>query len=129
MMAEPDDLSDEPLTPETVQAELERAGITTLQNLQEMIANARAASERSEAVDRETERRRRPHPLLGLTPDFMNADTPRKWAERGELNAWRIGGRLFSCVDDMEEWLIRTDRFPTRETEQRWRATMARRFP
>jgi hypothetical protein len=120
---------DTPLTPDEIAAEIKAAGIPlTAGNLQAMITAARAASERNEAADRETERRHRPHPLLVLTPEFMNEDTPRNWAERGELNAWKVGGRWFSTIADVEEWMIRTDRFPTKEAEERWRATMARRF-
>jgi hypothetical protein len=120
--------ADQPeLSADEVLIELRNSGITTRLDLQNMIAAARRAERAPD--DAETERRRRPRALIGLTPDFMNEDTPRKWAELGELNAWKVGGRWYSCIAFMEEWLIRTDRFPSREAEERWRATMARRFP
>jgi hypothetical protein len=118
------------LSADEVVAELRSAGITlTSQNLQAMAAAHKAASERVEAADRETERRHRPRSLLVLTPEFMDEGTPQKWAKLKELDAWKVHGRWFSTIANMEEWLIRTDRFPNKEAEERWRASMLRRFP
>jgi hypothetical protein len=120
MMPDPD--KPEELSADEVLVELQGAGITTLKNLQEMIAAHRVANE-------QTDRRRQPHPLLGLTPDFMDEDVPRRAAQRGELDAWRIGGRWFSCIEAMESWLTRTDRFKNKEAEERWLKMIAHRFP
>jgi hypothetical protein len=125
MMAEPYDLSDEPLTPETVQAELERAGITTLQNLQTMIEAARAH-------EQESDRRRLQFPLIALTPMHLDDETSRRAAERGELIAEQKGGkhgRWFATAADMESWMASTGRwFKSKDAEALWRATLRRRF-
>jgi hypothetical protein len=114
---------DPPLSADDVLSELQAAGISpTRLNMQTFIAAARAAQ-----VD-DIDRRHRPHPLLALAPPELGEDCIRKWATRGELNAWKVGGRWFSDIASMESWIIAGDRL-TEDALTRWRATMARRFP
>jgi hypothetical protein len=128
MMADAD--TPEELSADEVLVELQGAGIAlTSQNLQSMIAAHLAANERNEAADRETERRHRPHALLGLLPESMDEDTAYRAAIRKELIAWKIAGRWFSTLADVENWLVGTDKFKTAEAEKKWRAMTLRRFP
>lgn len=121
----------EELSPEEIVTEIRAAGIgLTKLDMQAMIEAHKATIERNEAADRETERRHRPHALLAFTPDFMNKDTPRKAAERGELKVQRVGGRLYCTIADFEEWLIRTDKFKgNKHRQQHWHAMIKQRFP
>jgi hypothetical protein len=104
---------DAPLPVEIV-ATMTAAGFTpTLQNLQEMIAKARADAE-------QVEWRRQPHALLGLIPEHIDEETARKAAVAGTLIAKKVGNtRWFTCIEAMEDWMRRTDRwFETKKAEE-----------
>jgi hypothetical protein len=93
-------------------------------SLPRLLTDAKRVAE----LEREVEQRRVQWPLTPLLPIHVSPETGRKCAERGELHAQKIGGRWFSCVDNVENWLRATGRwFKTEEAERRWR-TETRRF-
>jgi hypothetical protein len=122
---------DDELPPE-IAKQMESAGIApeiaTLKELIASIPSLLADRERVAALEREVEQRRVQWPLTPLLPIHVSPETGRKCAERGELAAQKIGGRWFSTVSDVENWLRATGRwFKTEEAERKWRAE-TRRF-
>jgi hypothetical protein len=125
MMAEKTDDELPELSPDEFVGELRSSGIAlTTQTLQSLID-----AHRAEYKPDEIKRRGQSHSLLGLLPPHVDENVAYRAFQRGELIATRVGGRIYSSIANVEDWLSRTDRSGTKEDEAKWHATMARRFP
>lgn len=117
MAEEPDDL----LSPEQIAAEIEGAGIAlTKQDLQAMIAKARADAEQTKAREVEL------FPLKPMLPLHVSYEVGRRAAASGELRATKIGGDWFVTKADVADWLATSGKwFASESAVQTWHAGIA----
>ena len=117
MAEEPDDL----LSPEQIAAEMEAAGIAlTKQDLQAMIAKARADAEQTKASAVEL------FPLKPMLPSHVSYEVGRRAAASGALRAQKLGGDWFTTEADVAAWLATSGKwFADEGAVQEWRASIA----